>query len=342
LTNVQKISFITSASERHAEQLPRNNKNIQTAAGQALYELLTTTGTKINSHIMPRLRSVDGSFKQLKDYMRSLWVATTHRSRARLLKLFMQWTRRECLPMTANSAVLFLSAHKASPQAVLNYTKAMSGTFVALGWDNKPLLVFMRALQAQGAAIPKRQARAMSKQQLLQAVSMLPRSMAAAAMIAWKSAARIGEVKDLTRANLIQLTEKTIIIDWFTLPKGRRGDPYTPSRYAVLEGDLVPEIYKYFRTLPKDQKVLSSSTTQFRKALQACPGMRKFSAHSIKRGAISHLMQFVPETVEHLLVSRLAKHKVDSDDVSRQTLRYGADHKQLARSLRTSRVTILL
>jgi hypothetical protein len=171
---------------------------------------------------------------------------------------------------------------------------------------------------------------------------MLPSDKAAAAMIAWKSAARIGEVRNLTRASLVQLSKSSIIIDWFTLPKGRRGDPYTPSRFAVLEGDLVPRIYKFFRTLQKDEPVMAATTSEFRKALQACPGMRKFSAHSIKRGAISHLMQFVPETVEHLLVSRLAKHKVDSDDVSRQTLRYGADHKQLARSLRTSRVTTLL
>ncbi|KAJ9462843.1 hypothetical protein DIPPA_20578 [Diplonema papillatum] len=77
----------------------------------------------------------------------------------------------------------------------------------------------------------------------------------------------------------------------------------------------------------------------------ADPSMSQFSAHSIKRGAVDHLMEAkaggAPFPAH--LISRLAKHANDVDPtVADMTVRYVSNSVALARVLQTAEVTAFL
>ena len=115
--------------------------------------------------------------------------------------------------MTADTAVLFVLATQVSKQGQLTYAKALSGTFTHIGLGNQPLLSFAAALRAAGAA-----------RTLLQ----------------WAepevelSAVCEGD----THRGDSELAH----------PKGRRGDPFTPSKLVVVTGALTEKIASPLRT----------------------------------------------------------------------------------------------
>ena len=66
--------------------------------------------------------------------------------------------------------------------------------------------------------------------------------------------------------------------------------------------------------------------------------MEKYSAHSIKRGAISHIMGLmsIGEVVDEIVLGRLLKHSSKNDPFSAVTIRYGGNPVDMAHALRTS------
>ena len=68
--------------------------------------------------------------------------------------------------------------------------------------------------------------------------------------------------------------------------------------------------------------------------------MKEFSGHSIKRGAISHLLVLMAQGVDipEILLARLAKHKTAAG-LPEITIRYGANEVALARAMKTGEVT---
>ncbi|KAJ9439177.1 hypothetical protein DIPPA_28604 [Diplonema papillatum] len=73
------------------------------------------------------------------------------------------------------------------------------------------------------------------------------------------------------------------------------------------------------------------------------PNMVGYTAHSIKRGAVTHLFRKADEGEQFpvVLISRLAKHKAP-EQIADTTLRYGGDPVAMARLLATATVTSLL
>ena len=192
---------------------------------------------------------------------------------------------------------------------------------------NGQLLSLAAALRAAGAAIPTQQAVPMIKNDLLEWAAA--QKDCRTWLVAWKTASRWAEVAALTRSQFIHVTEDEIIIDWFTTPKGKRANPFSPSRWAVIQGSLAEGIFDLLQGMGHFESLHPWGTSSLVKEFS----MKQYTAHSIKRGAISHLMQVLAEghPIPEELISRLAKHKTISP-LSDVTLRYGGDQVAMARA----------
>ncbi|KAJ9470203.1 hypothetical protein DIPPA_03885 [Diplonema papillatum] len=166
------------------------------------------------------------------------------------------------------------------------------------------------------------------------------------ALLAWKTASRWAEVADLSSAQFLSVAPEEIIVDWQQTPKGRRRDPFKPSRYAVIVGALTSELSEMYRKSAPFPKLCSLTTTGIDAMWARTPQMRKYSAHSIKRGAVTHLYDCIARgmPLPLYLVNRLAKHEEPGGPgaISKTTLRYGGNPLALARVLRTADATMLL
>ncbi|KAJ9439669.1 hypothetical protein DIPPA_13346, partial [Diplonema papillatum] len=138
------------------------------------------------------------------------------------------------------------------------------------------------------------------------------------------------------------IRRQRLVVDWNTLPKGRRGNPFCRSKVVAIRGPLTREIAELLRGLGNFQQLCPLSTDQFSRLLGADNATKLYSAHSVKRGAIDHLMNMkaagAPFALQ--LISRLAKHTNDADPtVANMTVRYTSDPVALARVLQTGDVT---
>lgn len=277
--------------------------------------------------------------------MAGLWTPESLRRRHLLLLRAISWCKREGIPFSPETATLWVNATGVSIQARLTYAKVLSGTLKHLGFDTQPLRSLMSALNAQGASIPMHQAPPMPRQRLLAwAVSQEPRTRLAC-LIAWKTASRWSEVAGLTWRHFIRVTPTEIVIDWKTLPKARRSNPFTASRFTVIKGPLTEAICTLLlstvlrrRTLP----LCGLTTTDIDAMWKSESAMSEYSAHSVKRGAITHLTEIAEaRQIPGNLISRLAKHKTgrNDSDIAEMSIRYGGNPIALARFLKTGMVT---
>ena len=95
----------------------------------------------------------------------------------------------------------------------------------------------------------------------------------------------------------------------------------------------------------KSNEVLTSMTTAelVRNIRRRSPGLRHLTAHSIKRGAVVHLVKCaIRGQLEPRLIPLLAKHKDALHDFPSATLGYIADPVATARLLGTQLATRLL
>ena len=276
-----------------------------------------------------------------------MWAPSTFDLRRCVWDRLQAWCQRENLPITEDSAVLFVAAAGVSPQSELTYAKALSALFGHLGWERQCLLTYCTALRAQGAAIPIAPARPLDKstltEWLLANEESLPRGLLIAVMLAWKTASRWDEVSHVTRRHFVQVDQQELIVDWFRIPKLRKANPFVPSRYGVVVGDWTCTIAAYVATMLPDARLTDVSTAQLRALWSRDPMMEEFTCHSIKRGALTHLGRALDAgaDIDPWRISLLAKHD-HTLVVGKQTLRYIADPIAMARLHGTQHVTKFL
>ncbi|KAJ9442313.1 hypothetical protein DIPPA_11650 [Diplonema papillatum] len=272
-----------------------------------------------------------------------MWASSTSQQRQLLWARLARWAHSNCLPINPDTACLFVLATGVSPQAQLAYTKALSGAFRHIGITNVPLLSLASALRATGAAIPVNQAPPVPKECLIRWALTQRTDIRLAVIVAWKTASRWAEVADLSSDQFILVTSTEVIIDWHATPKGRRANPFTPSKWAVIRGDLTGQIASIFRVLAPFDKLTTTTTSRLSHMWDSVPSMARFSGHSIKRGAVTHLFSRVAQGVpiDVMLICRLAKHST-KQGVPDMTVRYGGDGIPMARALQTGLVTVHL
>jgi integrase len=234
-------------------------------------------------------------------------------------------------------------------QSQLQYARALSGTFKFLGWDRQDLLTLCAALRSQGAEVPLHQAHPITKEELLQLLRRAKNPwLYLALLIAWKSASRWGEVSLLTRRHLIKISPEEVVIGWGTLPKGKRGQPFYPSMFTVIVGDLTREIARLATLLPpsSESPFCPLGTLELDNWTRKLPPpLNKITGHSFKHGAATHVVNRVVNEKLNLDprdLSLLLKHKLAADLISTSTLRYPSLGVSLAKWLGTQRVTNLL
>ena len=171
-----------------------------------------------------------------------IWAQSTMRSRQCLWDRLLIWVERNDVPVNQDTVALFVTATKVSKQGMLAYAKAFSGMLKRMGLENETLKQLAAALRADGAAVPLEQAEPINRSVLIAWAMKQDVQLKTGLLIAWKSAARWGEVWKLGRRNFVFISVEEIIVDWWDVPKGRREDPFKPSRWVVIKGFLTPEI----------------------------------------------------------------------------------------------------
>eukprot|EP01063_Lacrimia_lanifica_P001582 TRINITY_DN10807_c0_g1_i2.p2 TRINITY_DN10807_c0_g1~~TRINITY_DN10807_c0_g1_i2.p2 ORF type:complete len:420 (-),score=29.50 TRINITY_DN10807_c0_g1_i2:1900-3159(-) len=326
---------------------------------QATWRALTPAPASLNMRHSrhQELRHADPIQYALTEIETTLRGGVTLRKRQQLFYRLRVFISQHSLPLTADSALLFTFAAVDSPQGRRDYLIALAAILRRLGIDQAPLRVMLHQLDQAGARVPTRQAAPVPLPVLYEYVAcqiqaLRPRR-AAACLLAWKAFARWKEASHITRAHFILLTAVRIVVDWYTLPKGRKADPFVPSRWVVIEGPGTHLLYTLLSGLPKwcaggplDPTPTEVLDGQWRRDL---PG---YSAHSIKAGAETMWTQL---TAAHLeahgtpllanepwVFGRCTKHAHPADPARTQDIRYCRDGLAMALSLRTHEVTRLL
>lgn len=281
------------------------------------------------------------SQKRLEAVIRGMWAESTLNDRQNLWRRLHTWTSTRGLPIDAVTATMFCMATGVAPQGQLAYVKTFSAILGKMGLDNSPLLTTASALRASGAAIPNNQDVPIPKQVLLRWAAEQEPSLRLCTFIAWKTASRWGEVWKLNSIQFLLASPEEVIIDWWTTPKARRRDPFRASRFVVIKGHLTDEIASLFQSLQPFTVLCSVTTAQLDALWCSDASMNQYRAHSIKRGATSHLMEKQDEgvVIPGELLDRLTKHEHGTEKVSPATLRYGANPIATARYLDTAKVT---
>ncbi len=289
--------------------------------------------------------SAPQALESLHDTLRDTWAQSTLTQRQHLWHRYRAWcTRERQAPSSPESAVLFILATRQSPQTMLTYGKIMSAIFGRMGWPRLDISNLLASLRLQGAEVPIHQAVPIPRQTLETWARSQPNmTVRICCFLAWKTASRWDDVSGLQRHNFILCTPTEIIIDWSTVPKGRRRNPYKPSKYTVVVGRLTNEIAAHVWTMNARETLCPKTTSAIDTAWKSDPMMAQFTCHSIKRGALTHLIELgstCPE-IDPTRISLLAKHE-HIYDLAAGTIRYSANPIATARLLRTQDVTRLL
>ena len=91
--------------------------------------------------------------------------------------------------------------------------------------------------------------------------------------------------------SFIQCDPLTVIVDWNQIPKGKRENPYTASRFAVITGRWTEEIYRAIMRLGFFDRLTKVNTAKLTGLWKKDSRMENYSAHSIKRGAIKFIFE---------------------------------------------------
>jgi hypothetical protein len=238
---------------------------------------------------------------------------------------------------------LFVSATRAYKQGQLGYAKTLSALAGRMSLDQRPLALLSSAIRADGGAIPRTQALAITKPQVTKFLSSSVGRTRAATLLAWKTCSRWAESRKVRSPNILKNTKKEIVVDWGTVPKGRRSKPWVASRYAVIRGPHTAELSTLLRKYVTKHADLSDlSSAQLTREFHAA-GLKGMTSRSLKRGAVTHLTEQVARrNLDPRLIPTLAKHKVPDPVLPETTMRYGANPLAMARLLGTARATALL
>ena len=289
----------------------------------------------------------EAAFEGLREVARNSWAANTMKQRCNLWARLEQWAAINELAPNHNTAALFVIATSVSKQGMMAYANRLAATFTQIGMPNTSLRGLADALRRQGAAIPLRQALPLLKSELMAWAYRQEEEVLLCAAVAWKSASRWGEVAELPSKSFILVEKGRVIIDWWTIPKGRKGNPFRLSRWAVLQGDLVDLIVFLLRKRGPFDRLSMWTSDVINRAWRRDPSMARFTGHSVKRGAVAWMFREKSRgaDVHASLISRLAKHKEEAapDAPVEMTVRYGsADPVATAILLQTGKASALL
>lgn len=285
---------------------------------------------------------------QLEQTISKIWSHTTWKQYSSLWRrflLFIELTGEDELSVGDHAAALFVCALEVSIQTKHTYARNFITIFRKLGWPHVELSLLDLAMKSQGALIPMHQARPMTKRDVDLIFRSIERPYNFLVLLAWKTASRWDEITRLTKESFLPTDRMDEILIYFgTDTKTSKGKPFRPDMYAVIRGEhtdtLRSFLNPYLRQARANEPLFPFPTAKIRDILEAW----NFSAHSMKRGAILHLLHVLPEGSPHLhLLPLLAKHAPHHPVLQDLEIRYGSEHQAgIARHLGTGILTSLL
>ncbi|KAJ9447214.1 hypothetical protein DIPPA_18397 [Diplonema papillatum] len=297
--------------------------------GQAVLDLVASkTGVAVTRTLASRHRERDVTVSEARDRLHQVvgraWAESTVDDRRNLWRRFQAWTSAQGMGLNPDTAVLFVMATSVEPQGMLAYSRLLAAVFGHLGVNSQPLKTLASALRGAGAAIPLSQAESIPRDTLLSWAMDQVSHVRLATLVAWKTASRWADVCMLTRRDFVLVTDDEVIVDWGVRPKGRTRNPFCVSKLVVICGPLTNVIAMLVRGAGDFRQLTSVSTAQLARMWAGELRMCRYSAHSIKRGAVDHLLEaksLGAPFPEHL-ISRVAKHKNEVDPTVAQMTRF--------------------
>ena len=224
---------------------------------------------------------------------------------------------------------------------VAGYGRFLAATLERLGRPADGVRTFLLALNNKGALVPKTQAVPVTWDQLRAAKGRLPHRTWLATWLAWKAASRLGEVLQLTGANVIPGQDSSgFVVQWLQTTKAGRKRPFALCNLTeVICTPRDAEELRQILALRTNERLCPKTTPavvrQYRTA-----GLRTTTGHSMKRGATLLLSQLAAKgLIDPALIPRLLKHKEAAPLLPDVTVRYGADKTAIARIGRTGELT---
>lgn len=224
----------------------------------------------------------------------STWrsLESTHR---RFLEFIRNWEDQEGYRLPTSTALILwvekmMSLDQLSVQSALTYAYNVISAekrFRSPIPMTQQLRDFIRSLRRRGAMRPSKQAVPATKEQVVEAISREPCSKTALAlMLAWRGAARVGDVVRLRCADIKFVDEQTVVVQWadtkdnpFHLQSAT--GVFLPHRHRRLLERLAQSTQRGDLLFP------GMTTSMFSRALKRVDP--SLSAHSIRRGALQHL-----------------------------------------------------
>lgn len=322
---------------QHSASTTVDGPNI-TTTGSTVLELLHRGSRK---RFRPREGMNELAFAQerLVSTISNMWANQTWEGRRQLWSRYQAFClRNEIHELDAQSAALFVVSTETSPATQLTYSASLASLLRHCAVPPGPLTLLNAGLRAMGANVPTHQAIPWTKPAFLRWCGLQEASLQPALFLAWKTASRWDEIQRLVKEDIIVLTPESLVVKWGSHTKTSRCDPFQPHLYTHVVGHLTAEIVSAVSRLRPHELLTCVSTQRLNQLLQGT-GM---SAHSIKRGAMTHLAPLVANgQLEVGLLSRLAKHQSQCE-LSNTTIRYLGDPVSTAKMLRTSEATNLL
>lgn len=281
----------------------------------------------------------------LAEEVASVFAESTWEAKAGVWRRFRRWCVAQNIRVSGLSAALWVAATGVAAAAKLTYLRHLIGILEYLRYGTRVPRIYAKALEARGGTVPKKQAEPLLPTDLRRVLEAMDRKDRLALLLCWKTAARWGEVQQLhPMRDFVRVSPQRVVVRWGRIPKGRSRNPFVPSAFAVIEGPGTSELSKGIAALRRQgcTKLTGLSTRRFAALIKKVMG-NGYSAHSVRRGALSHLQGVMAEgrgEFGEVELARLAKHQSKADPYPVTSIRYGwARPLHLALSLKTGKVT---
>ena len=278
--------------------------------------------------------------------VQSRWSKSTLQRRAYLGTTYTEFLTSMDLPETEESLVLTLQwmAPSVEPSTLAAYATTLRAMYPGCGGDL--LSNYIASLRVLAGSSTLHQAPPITIAQFQEAFSKMPPEVRWAFWLAWKTASRWADVKNITRKTVhFTVRPDEMVVDFHNLTKASKLRPFRHDMVVLIRDtyENVQSFRRYIASRPLSAPLTTWTTntlTQFLRKL--FPGSH-LSAHSLKRRVIQLLTEAAAEGLIPLqLVAQMAKHVGGQPLLPDTTVRYLTDRVALARANRSGEATRLI
>lgn len=258
-----------------------------------------------------------GVSRRIRAILRQSLTPATWRRRATLWAGMVALAQRKGVPPGDAVGVRFVASLRVSQRTAAGYASTLAALLRDCGQEAPQLDRLGAACLAAGRKVPLRQATPVRQVALHrfagrfspEAVRELSPSQAggaAAILLAWSVAGRLGEVVALPRRQ-IHLRHGGLVIDWAAETKAGPKLLFRAGRFARTSrfSRLTPVVLRLLRQRGTGEGPLTHKE-EARRWLRKAPELAGMGGHSFRRGALQHLVLEAGASLEE--VSRFARH----------------------------------